>query len=246
MRKLFKIVLALFAVITVSTACNGNSENPIVYTTIGTLVQGSASVGTPYYAVFDDGVKGFVDNTSLWTPPFKEYEVNELRFMISYTILDKPAPAGFDRTINISQARMITSDKLSRVSETDFQGEKGLNTYRGDVKVDEGYYSPAMGYITLLIVYPINNETFQHTMRLVYNAGNEGYKAMYEDDGYLWLELYHHDGGDSESFLRGAYASYKIDERSLGVTMTDYKGLKIISKGIDSNEPHIFTLDFAQ
>ena len=80
----------------------------------------------------------------------------------------------------------------------------------------------------------------------VYNAGNEGYKAMYKDDGYLWLELYHHDGGDSESFLRGAYASYKIDERSLGVTMTDYKGLKIISKGIDSNEPHIFTLDFAQ
>ena len=72
MRKLFKIVLALFAVITVSTACNDNSENPIVYTTIGTLVQGSASVGTPYYAVFDDGVKGFVDNTSLWTPPFKE------------------------------------------------------------------------------------------------------------------------------------------------------------------------------
>ena len=59
--------------------------------------------------------------------------------MISYTILDKPAPAGFDRTINISQARMITSDKLSRVSETDFQGEKGLNTYRGDVKVDEGW-----------------------------------------------------------------------------------------------------------
>lgn len=252
MKKLIKFFFALLAVVGISTSCNDSSDNPIIYTTIGTVVQGSSVGSVPYYVVFDDGVKGYIDNISQLTSHFDQfftaYETTEMRFLISYTILENtPAPAGFDRTINLSQTRVISTDKLERVGDSDFQGEKGLQTYTGDARVDEGYYAPAMNYITLLIVYPINNETIQHRMRLVYNGGEGGnFKQYYKDDGYLWLELYHHNGGDSESYMLGSYASYKINERSLGVKMTDYKGVKIISKGIDTAEPHIFTMDFGQ
>lgn len=243
MKKLIKLMFAALAVITLITACD-KSEPQTVYTSIGTVIDGSFDV--PYYVLFDDGKKAFVNNTTVWTPTFANGDP-ELRMLISYTMDESTAaPVGYDLRINLSQMVTISKSNLERVSEADFTGDKGLQKYDAEIRVEEGYYSPYSNYITLMVVYSAHYIDSKHTVRLVYNPTEAGqFKSKYQDDGYLWLELYHDNGDDMDTSLIGVYSTYKINTNALGIgSLNNYKGVKIISQSIGNGEPHIYTLDF--
>lgn len=244
MKKLIKLMFTALAVMTLTTACDEGESVP-VYTSIGTVIDGSFDV--PYYILFDDGKKAYVNNTTDWTPTFAN-GATELRLLISYTVDETEAPLGYDLRVNLSQLVSISTSDLERVTDADFTGDKGLQKYDAEIRVDEGYYSAYSDYITLMVVYSAYYADSKHTVKLVYNASEEsGYKSEYKDDGYLWLELYHDSGDDQDSALVGVYTTYKVDTNKLGVDpLTNYKGLKIVSKGMGNGSNEVYTVNFQQ
>lgn len=232
----------MLAIIVIGTSCNTNNTKP-TYSTFVTVVEGSWDI--PYYIVFDDGVTAVVENYKDWTPSFSE-EWQELRYIIYYTETDKQEP-GYDKVINIAAYQPISVTKLTNVTDEDFTKEDGLSGFDAELDIEEAYFSPARGYLTMSLLIPFGDSSIKHTVKVVRNIGeNSPYKDKYVNDNYLWLEAYHDKNDDSDSAQAATFLCMKIDEQALGINKveTAYKGIKVIYKSYDSKDTKVYQLDF--
>jgi hypothetical protein len=243
MRKLFYIAMALFAAVSINTSCGVNGDDTEVFTTIATVVEGTSSI--PYYLVFDDGKEAYVTNTSKWSPSFSETQ-KELRYIVAYEIINENSTI-FDMEVELVQVNPISTQKegLRFVTATDFTGDTGLQKYTAGATVDVCFLSPARDYITLMILVNGSYTMSSPKMSLVVNTDRENspYKDLYtEDDGYLYLELYHDNSAYAGSQILTTYWSCKMPDVDL--IKSQYNGLKIISMSHSSNRPEVFTFNF--
>lgn len=241
MKNLFKIVMTLLAGVMLSTSCGVNGESSELYTTMATVVE-SVYSSSPYYIVFDDGKTAAVENYNKWNPTFPE-SVSELRYIITYEILDEKLP-GFDNYIRIVSTTHVTSRLLEYVTAENFTGDKGLQNYTGGTKVDVVMLSDALNYITLMVYYQGENSYTVPEIRLVCNQPETSpYKDLYvENDGYLYLELYYNDAANKGNMELGTFVSYKTSDVK-GI-LNYYKGIKFISINPTTNQPEVFTHNF--
>lgn len=241
MKNLIKIAMTLLAGVMLSTSCGVNGEDSDVYTTMATVVE-SVYSSSPYYIVFDDGKTAAVENHNKWNPTFPE-NVSELRYIISYEILDTKV-TGFDNYIRIVSATHVTSRLLEFVTADDFTGDKGLQNYTAPAKIDVLMLSDALNYITLMVYYQGENSYTVPNLRLVCNqAETSPYKDLYvENDGYLYLELYYDNSNNKGTMELGTFVSYKTS--NVKGIINNYKGVKIISISPNNNLPEVFTHTF--
>ena len=245
MKKLFYIAMAIFAAITISTSCGVKSgEEAEVYTTMATVVEGSSAI--PYYLVLDDGKEAYVTNYNIWSPTFSATQ-KELRYIVAYKIINETSSL-FDMEVELVQVTPISTQTsgLRYVTELDFVGDNGLQNHTGGASVDMCFLSPARDYITLMILYngsyPITSTV---KMNLVVNTDieNSPYKNLYEEnDGYLYLELYHNDSEYSGTQALTTYWSCKMPD--VDTIKTQYNGVKILSINHTTLRPEVYTFNF--
>ena len=243
MKKLFTIVLTMLAAITVGTSCKGSSAD-ITYSAFVTVIEGTWDI--PYYVMFEDGKTAYVENYKEWTPAFSD-KWKELRYIVYYTE-SGAAKQGYDKTINITAYQPVSMDHVQNVTDTDFTGENGLQTFNGSFDIIEAYFSQPSGFLTLSLLVPMSDTALKHQVKVVRNLSeNNPYKEYYESgDDYLWLEAYYYMGEDSDSYQATSYMCYKVNEESLGVdTLTSsYRGIKIVLNSYDQADVIVYTLDF--
>lgn len=239
MKKILNIIASMLMLITLGTACNSSTTSAPVRTSMVTVVQ--ATFDPPYYLVFDDGKSAYVTNHSKWIPTFGEGQ-NELRYMITFYDLDTPA-VGFDKQVEVLSVNPLTTRSMEQVSESDFEGDKGLQNYGAGVSIEDAYYTPYRSYLTVLARYSGGSAYTVHDIRLVKNDPTTSQFAdLYVEDGYLWLELYHNDSNDKGTAQLGSYISYKMPQ---DLTQS-YKGIKVISRNWNSGQPEVYKYDFKQ
>ena len=243
MKKLFNIVLTMLAAITIGTSCE-STTGETTYTAFITVIEGSWD--TPYYVMFDDGQTAYVENYKEWTPAFSD-KLKELRYIAYYTE-SGALKQGYDKTINITAYQPVSMDNVQNVTDKDFEGENGLQTFKGRFDITDAYFSQASGFLTLSLLVPMSDSTLKHQVKVVRNlSANNPYKEHHQtDDGYLWLEAYYYMGEDSDSYQAATYMCYKVNEAALGInTLTSsYKGIKIVLDSYDQSQVTVYTLDF--
>ncbi len=237
MKKLFTIAMISVAALFAGTSCNTKSTEKI-YTSLVSLVEGSWSTGN-FYVVFDNGETAYVTNATNLT--FKPTIDNEARAIIYYSIEEQTA-TGFDRVITISAVYGVSVDPVRDI----YDHELGdLDKYAAKIDVVEGYY--ARNYVNLQIRFSWGNtNNSEHSIALVHNSkeGHEGaFETLYEDDGYLYLELLHNSNNDPEMYEYNTYVSYKIKPEQINVSLEDYAGVKILYKSLEGNS-QIYKIDF--
>ena len=245
MKKLFYIAMALFTAITINTSCGVSSDDEAeVYTTMATVVEGTSTI--PYYLVLDDGKEAYVTNHNVWSPTFSATQ-KELRYIVAYEIVSETSSI-FDMEVELMQVTPITtqSNGLRYASKLDYVGDKGLQNYTGGASVDACFLSPARDYITLMILY---NGSYPVTsavdMSLVSNTDieNSPYKSLYEEnDGYLYLELYHNDSAYVGTQVMTTYWSCKMPD--VDTIKSQYNGVKILSINHTTLRPEVYTFNF--
>ncbi len=239
MKKLLTITMISIVALFAGTSCNTKSTDKI-YTSLVSLVEGSWSTGN-FYVVFDDGKTAYVTNATNMT--FKPTIDNEARAIIYYSIEDQTA-TGFDSVITISAVYGVSVDPVRSIYDHEL-GE--IEKFTAEIDVVEGYY--ARNYVNLQIKFlwgQTNNS--EHSVALVYNSkeGHEGaFQSLYQDDGYLYLELHHNSNNDPEMYEYNTYVSYKIKPEQINIYMEDYVGVKILYKSLDGNNS-VYKIDFKE
>ena len=115
--------------------------------------------------------------------------------------------------------------------------------YTAGIAIDEGYY--ANDWITLDISFPYSSTSKEHNVYMVYNTRAEHagmFQNLYNDDGYLYLELYHDNDNDGDTNVFSGYACWKI-RSNLGVDINDYKGIKILYWNYKSKAADVCTIE---
>ena len=243
MKNLFKIALTMLAVIAIGTSCNQNNTKP-TYSTFVTAVEGSWDI--PYYIVFDDGTTAAVENYKIWTPSFTE-DWKELRYIIYYTETEL-TQSGYDKVINLTAYQPISMSKLTNATVEDFTKKDGLDEFTSTLDIQEAYFSPARNFLTMSVLIPYSDSSIKHNVKIVRNTNDYGPFKEYHNanDNYLWLEAYHDNNDDSDSYQAMTYLSLKIKEDELGIGKVEnnYKGIKIIYNSYEKNKADIYQLDF--
>ncbi len=237
MKKLFTIAMISAAALFVGVSCNNKSSDKM-YSSLVSLVEGTWSTGN-FYVAFDNGETAYVTNATDIT--FKPSIDNESRAIIYYTIEEQTA-TGFDRVITISAVYGVSVDPVRNIYDEEL-GD--IDDYTARIDVEDGYY--ARDFVNLQIRFMWgNNSTSRHSVALVYNTkeNHDGaFRSLYEDDGYLYLELQHNSNNDSELYEYNTYVSYKIKPELLNISMADYTGIKILYKSTDGSNS-VYTIKF--
>ena len=80
---------------------------------------------------------------------------------------------------------------------------------------------------------------------MVYNTRAEHagmFQNLYNNDGYLYLELYHDNDDDGDTNVFSGYACWKI-RSNLGVDINNYKGIKILYWNYKSKTADVCTIE---
>ena len=95
-----------------------------------------------------------------------------------------------------------------------------------------------------------DQDIFQHSILLTHNKDRQGmfqdtYASTTDVDSYLWVELYHDSDTDYEYRMEENYTTYKIDTEYLGVNdISQYRGIKILYKDLDTKQTKVYTINF--
>lgn len=203
------------------------------------FIDGDATTGL--YGIFDDGTTVYIANSSeLPAIPTQYYHKGEARALIDYEVESFKMP-GYDHTIRINGYECIrTSDIYTNLDEhipADYN--EGLEIY-------EMIF--ARNNITLNFHYRTSNfsdKIAAHDFILVHNknAAHEGpFQDAYEEDGFLYLELYHDIKDDLEQYDNLVKRNFKFDTELLGIDMMNYRGIKIIHKTLNDRQNKVVTL----
>ena len=215
---------------------------------VATIVDGSYN--TPYYVEFDNGEKASVASnrvgSSITFPTKPEILKGEVRKIVEY-YLDGTPLEGFEKSITITNMFNIPTDivkLLDTVNATEFDDPMNI-TAAG--------YAKNRNYLTMqLLLYKSAVLDYKHEFFLAYNPSKKGaYEDMYgsaEGDAryYLWFELYHDAGVDTTvSDLAETFLSVKLDPEVIGTDdLSNFKGIKIIYRDLDTRKPKIHTINF--
>ena len=244
MKNLFNIALTLFAAIALGTSCGVNEEITPVSQNFGTLIETPAGSKAPYYVLFDDGKSAYVTNTSQWNPTFGP-NVSELRYLFSYEITNEQA-IGYDYEITILSAKECMPTQYYLPNFTDLNIDPTI--YDAGASVEACYISNANDYMTLLVVYNVDqfNMTSAPKLTLVQNTPeNSPYKDLYEDDNYFYLELYHDDAAYFGNTQYSTNLSCKVTTPGgLKQLMSSYSGVKVISINHNTMQPTVKKFNF--
>lgn len=238
MKKLISFVLIIASVLTLASSCNKKDSEPM-YVSIATLVESGGLMGSTIYVVFDNGKTAYVTNASdlQIDPPFD----NEVRAMIYYTINEaESTDTGYDMVITLNMVYGIITDYVRFIDDHDIGN---IGDYTAGIDINEGYY--ANSWITLDIAFLYGSVDKKHNVYMVYNDRPDHagmFQALYSDDGYLYLELYHDDDDDTTSNVFSGYVCWKI-RSNLDINVTDYKGIKILYWDYKNNAADVFTLE---
>lgn len=250
---LFLFVALVTALVNVSCLDTSKYESQEPdYAEIVTIVDGSYN--TPYYVEFDSGkTASVVSNTNGSSITFPSEPVQmrgEVRKLIWYKDEGTPEP-GFDRSVNIIAMDNVATSLIKTTEDEDVV--KIIGSHDDNIVINAAAYASYRNYLTLeMYFYESMEVSYKHSIFVAYNPKKDGmFKSVYEaqkeeDDGYLWLELYHDAAGDTTTNnVSSVYSSIKIDAETMGIeSVKNYKGIKIIYKDIENSSPKIYTLDF--
>lgn len=238
MKKLFSIVMIMASVVMLTTSCNKKDSDPM-YVSIATIVEGGGLLGSRIYVEFDNGKTAYVTNANdlQVNPPFD----NEVRAMIYYTINEaESTDTGYDMVITLNMVYGVITDYVRFIDDHDIGN---IADYTAGIGIDEGYY--ANDWITLDISFPYSSTSKEHSVYMVYNTRAEHagmFQNLYNDDGYLYLELYHDNDNDGDTNVFSGYACWKI-RSNLGVDINNYKGIKILYWNYKSKTADVCTIE---
>lgn len=238
MKKLFSIVMIMASVVMLTTSCNKKDSDPM-YVSIATIVEGGGLLGSRIYVEFDNGKTAYVTNANdlQVNPPFD----NEVRAMIYYTINEaESTDTGYDMVITLNMVYGVITDYVRFIDDHDIGN---IADYTAGIGIDEGYY--ANDWITLDISFPYSSTSKEHNVYMVYNTRAEHagmFQNLYNNDGYLYLELYHDNDNDGDTNVFSGYACWKI-RSNLGVDINNYKGIKILYWNYKSKAADVCTIE---
>lgn len=251
-----KILLFAFAAALMSVSCldtaKWEDEEP-QYAEIVTIVDGSYN--SPYYVEFDNGKKASIssiNNSSTITFPSEPAAMRgEVRKLIWYNPDGEPEE-GFDMSVNIIAMQSVASDLIKSVDDPEVV--KVIDTHDDNIAINTAVFGMNRNYLTLeMVIYKSQELNYKHSIFVAYNPDRDGvFKELYEaqkeeNDGYLWLELYHDAAGDTTTnSVEKVYTSIKVDKDTIGVNAIDsYKGIKVLYLDIETNIPRIYTITFS-
>lgn len=254
MKKTFGLFFVAFATMFMSVSCLNLAQweqKESDDAKIVTIVDGSYN--TPYYVEFDTGETAYVtSNTggSTITFPAEPAQLRgEVRKLI-YFYYDGEPKEGYDKSIAINAMQDVSSELIKLT--TDESIKNTLKDHDDQIAINGVAYTPKRKYVTLeLLFYQSPEINYKHSVIVAYNPTREGmFKEIYENikgtDNYLWLEVYHDNAGDTTTNnVQQVYTSIKLDEETMGISnFSNYQGIKLIHKNLDTNVATIFTYDF--
>lgn len=254
MKRAFLSLFVALSAVLMSVSCLNTSkydaEQPD-YAEIVTIVDGSYN--SPFYVEFDSGKTASVTSSpggSITFPSEPAPMRGEVRKLIWYKEEGTPDP-GFDKSVNIISMENVATHLIYNTEDEEV--EKVLDTHDDNVAVNVAVFAPYRNYLTLEMYFHQSSEiSYKHSIFVAYNPSREGmYKEVYEaqkdqNDGYLWLELYHDAAGDvTTNNMVPVYSCVKLDAETMGIeSLKNYKGIKIIYKELERGTPQIYTIDF--
>lgn len=240
MRKFLTMAAIAVAVFFSATSCLVNDNDVVVRNfRLISLIDGDATTGL--YGIFDDGTTVYITNSnSIPAIPAEYFHKGEARALIDYEV-ESHKVAGYDHTIRINGYECIrTSDIYNGLDEhIPSEYNEGLEIYE---------MSYTRNNITFNFIYRTSNfsdKIAQHDFIMVYNTSetHEGpHKDAYQDDGFLYLELYHDIKDDLEQYDNLTKRNFKLDADLLGINLLDYRGIKIIHKTLNDRQSKVVTL----
>ena len=249
MKTIIKSLFLALSAFGLSVSClntsqfDGNDPTTAEGHDIVTIVDGSYDA--PYYVLFDDGRKAFVEQntvaSSITFPKEPAQMKGEKRMAIDYNVVNKQLE-DYDLRIRIVGMHDITTELLKDLSDAELANK--VSSHTAPINIIMARYSRALSYVTLQMEIMYSGQPhFQHSIMLAHNKARTGaYADIYTDvadaDSYLWLELYHDSNTDYETYPNSdIYSSYKIDAETLGINdLSKYKGVKIIYKPYGSKD----------
>lgn len=230
----------MVAVAFTTTSCLVNDNDVETYNfRLISFIDGDATTGL--YGIFDDGTTVYITNSSsIPAVPSEYFHKGEARALIDYEVESFRTP-GYDHTIRIRGYECIrTSDIYNGVDEhiaTDYN--EGLEIY-------EMLF--ARNHITFNFHYRTSTDSDKianHDFILAYNRDENHagpFQDAYEEDGFLYLELYHNTNDDLEQYDNLAKRNFKFDADLLGINLLNYRGIKIIHKTLNDRQNKVITL----
>lgn len=234
MRRVFNICAILVAVATISTSCLWSNDDEYKSTALVSVVDGDATLGQ--YVIFESGQKAVISKGEnlIGNIPASAYypdkATGEARALIYYTS-EAVNDAIFAGKVEIDALKPVDI-KLTNMSLPEGMSDE----YNDDILLTySGITYSRNKYVNLQFIYPSSGTTYesQHKFELVYNINRTGFFAsLYpqNDDGYLYLELYHDSGNDAgKSTYSENIISFYLDDLMIGRHIpTEYLGLKIL------------------
>ena len=255
MKNIIKISLFALAATVLSISClnihkyDGNDPSAADGAQIVTIVDGSYD--SQYYVAFDNGQKAYVIDNKVAqsiTFPSSGPMKGEVRKLIFYNFVDETRE-GYDYCIRIVDMQDVSTSILENIDKKEIEDQ--IPSHTATIKVQAATLGKVHNYITVLMhILRSNQDNFKHSIILTHNKERKGvfeetYKSTTDVDSYLWLELYHDSDTDYEYDVEELYTTYKIDTEYLGVKdMSEYKGIKIIYKDIDTKNAKVYTIAF--
>lgn len=239
MKKLFTIAMIIVAVAVTAISCNKKNTDKI-YVGLVTLVEGSWASGN-FYVRYDNGKTAYVTNSGYFTfKPDSDLD-REARALIYYVIEDQPT-SGYDQAITITAMQGVPASPVYDIYDHKFEDPAN---YPDEIDVIDGYF--AQDYISMQVQFKWSgSNSADHVVALVHNSkpDHEGeFQSLYEDDGYLHLEMYHNANNDTKVRDYQGYLSYKVKPETLRISLDDYVGIKLLYKSA-SGKLATYKMDF--
>lgn len=234
MKRLFRICVMMVGVALTATSCLWSNDDDYKSTALVSVVDGDASLGQ--YVVFESGQKALITKGEnlIGNIPASAYypdkATGEARAVIYYTA-EAVNDAIFDGQVKIEALKPVDI-QLTKMSLPEGVAE----VYNDDIMMNaSGITYSRNKYVNLQFFYPSSGSTYdsQHKFELVYNPSKEGFFASSypaNDDGYLYLELYHDSGNDAGKISYSEnIISFYLDDLMIGRHIpTEYMGIKIL------------------
>lgn len=239
MRKLLVMATAMVAVALTATSCLWTADESIQqHWRLISFIDGDATTGL--YGIFDDDSKVCIENNEDIVVPKEYFHKGEARALVTYENVNVVTP-GYSHTIEVKGLECIRTTDIYNGLE-----ENVANEYNDGMSIYEMTY--ARNYINLNINFRtggIGERISAHDFVLVYNKDiNKAgpHQTAYQQDGFLYLELYHDAKNDTGSYNSLMKRCYLFDPTLLGLDMTNYRGIKIIFKSMADGTSKVVTL----
>lgn len=243
MKRFIALATMIFTVATLSTSCEGVTNQVEYKADLVSLADGTPESGN-FYVIFDNKQTAYVTNSNQFTIQSEAYTDGEARAIIQYSEEDS-SKSGFDKSIKVVEIFPIATDNVFIKTERGLE----LNSMNSSFNVRNGYI--ARGYINLALEYLYSEDPTTQDFYLTYNADpnseeNGLFRGHYMNDGYLYLELFRDPKRESSIEIYDTYISFKFDPKKLYIDNIDqYVGIKILYRSLsDKNEVREYKIDF--